>query len=149
MDQLAARGTFADNIHPREILHDLVLRQVDVMDNPELERRYAIALARVARIVAPHVLKAARPLVSRVGQFAAKNLQRLRGAVRQGARHAPRPRPRASGPIRARPRPNVRNVGRRLGRSMRTVNRAANRVDSIMNTVDNVRNTIDSFRGGK
>jgi len=44
---------------------------------------------------------------------------------------------------------NVRNVGRKLGRSMRMVNRAANHVNIIANAVTNVRNTVNSFRGNQ
>jgi hypothetical protein len=139
IDQLAAREPIYD-------VDDLVLRQLGAMDGPELEKRLNIgALARVARVVAPKVLKIAKPLVSKVGRFAANGLKRLKGGATHGVRHAPRTGARATGG-RPRPRPNARNVGQKLGRSMRTVDRAANHVNNVANAVTNVQNTINSFR---
>jgi hypothetical protein len=146
IDERDLHATRAANIHPREALQDvdgLVLRQAGAIDGPELERRLNIgALARVARVVAPKVLKIAKPFVSKVGRFAANGLKRLKGGAGNGARrHAPRTGTRAGGRAK-----NVRSVGRKIGRSVRTVDRAANHVNNVANTVNNVRSTVDSFR---
>jgi hypothetical protein len=91
------------------------------------------------------VLKVAKPFVSKVGRFAANGIKRLKGGATHRARHAPRTGTRASGG-RPKPRANARNVGRKLGRSVRTVDRAANHVNNVANAVTNVQNTINSFR---